>query len=149
MKRLYLLVFLFVLLGSGCGETLEPLKPIPSIPTDTPIVDDTNTVLDIIPLPDEPLVEGVKQVKMKVGDLSFDPPMITVATGQDVEITFTEVSGIHTFSLLESKVNEKIEEGKMIRFKAPKEAGHYSYFCDVGNHRELGMEGLFIVRDRE
>ncbi len=149
MKRLSLIVFLIILLGSGCGETLAPLKPIPAIPTDTPIIDDTNTVLDIIPLPDEPLVEGVKRVEMKVGDLSFDPPMITVATGQDIEITFTQVSGIHTFSLLESKVNERIEEGKTIRFKAPKEAGHYSYFCDVGNHRELGMEGLFIVRDRE
>lgn len=149
MKRLYLFAFLLVLIGAGCSES--PLLPqLNTSSTSTPpTIEDTSTVIEIIPPPDEPLVEGVKRIEMKVDHFSFDPPMITVATGQDVEMTFTEVNGIHTFSLTESKVNEKIEAGKTIRFKAPKEPGHYSYFCNVGNHRELGMEGLFIVRERE
>ena len=85
-----------------------------------------------------------KLITINAGNFFFEPDSITVKAGQEVRVTFGEVSGFHTFVIDELGVNESVKAGKTVTFTADK-AGTYQFYCSVGNHRALGMFGSHNV----
>ena len=83
---------------------------------------------------------------MDSGNFFFSPSSLSVEAGQEVSITFASNSGTHTFVIDEIGLNESVAAGKTITFTAPSQPGTYEYYCDVGSHQQLGMEGTLTVQ---
>ncbi len=156
MKRFLMIGALSVLLlGAGCSPSNSALvKPsTTTVPSDTVSetqgapsasqtvsqptdVEETETLSLDLPL----------NVLMVAGNFFFDPSVVTVAAGQEVAIAFTNSEGSHTFVIDEISLKETITSGSTITFKAPTVPGRYMYYCDIGAHRKLGMQGVLIVK---
>lgn len=95
---------------------------------------------------DQEEVPDVKSLSMTSGNFFFEPASIRVAPGEEVEILFAENEGVHTFVIDEIGLNVPINEGASVTFTAPSDPGTYSFYCSIGNHRALGMEGVLIVK---
>ena len=82
--------------------------------------------------------------------LSFDPADLTAKAGE-VTITLTNPDGNkmpHNVALEGTGVEEAgevVEAGGTSTVTATLEAGEYTYFCAVGQHRQNGMEGTLTV----
>jgi plastocyanin len=85
-------------------------------------------------------------ITMESGNFFFKPDSMNAAPGQVIEITFSKNSGVHTFVIDEMGVRETVSEGGTISFTAPDEMGSYAFYCDIGNHRAMGMEGVLTVQ---
>ncbi len=96
---------------------------------------------------DVPLGETIANtVSMESGNFFFTPNVINAAPGQKIEITFAKNAGFHTFVIDEIGLNQQIKAGNKVIFEAPTEPGSYAFYCDIGSHRDLGMEGTLIVK---
>ena len=93
----------------------------------------------------EEQTQSAIHTNMLSGNFFFTPDVLRVNPGDSVSITFTENAGFHTFVIDEIGFKETVVEGGTITFTAPSEPGSYAYYCDVGSHRALGMEGVLIV----
>ena len=82
---------------------------------------------------------------MEAGNYFFSPATIKAQVGDPITITFTKSSGAHTFVIDEIGLEENIAVGSTINFKAPSVPGRYPYYCNIGPHRTLGMEGVLVV----
>jgi len=77
----------------------------------------------------------------------IENPEIKVSEGDLVRVEFSSVGGFHDWVLEEfGAATEKVgEDGKTyVEFVADKK-GTYEYYCSVGQHRENGMKGVFVV----
>ncbi len=156
MKRFLWCIGVFSMLGAGCASTSTLSAPdatsqavasaefVQSEPTSalkasvtTPMI-----VAPVVPVAaPEPLT-----VSMASGNFFFDPSTITARPGQEVSVVFSDSEGDHTFVIDELALKERIATGTVITFVAPETPGNYAYYCDVGAHRKLGMEGVLIVK---
>jgi plastocyanin len=84
-------------------------------------------------------------VEMQVGNYFFAPDAITVSPGQKVTIMFSDVEGGHTFVIDELGLEVSVTGGGSVTFFAPETTGEYAYYCNVGSHRSMGMEGILKV----
>lgn len=84
----------------------------------------------------------IEMVEIRSGNYFFEPNEITVK-GPKITIKVAENSGIHTFVIDELGVKENLKSGMEFSFEA--EPGIYTFYCDIGNHRQLGMEGMLVV----
>ncbi len=78
---------------------------------------------------------------------SFSPSTITVNKGDRVKITFVSGGGTHDFKIDEFNVaSQRMSDGAqdVVQFVADK-AGTFKYYCSVGSHRAMGMEGTLTV----
>lgn len=84
---------------------------------------------------------------------AFDPATLSVSANTTVNLTFTNneenpAGAPHDWVLegVEGVETEVIGTGEntTIEFAAPA-PGEYAYYCSVGNHRDLGMEGTLTV----
>ena len=89
---------------------------------------------------------SMMNVDMKSGNFFFEPALLEAEPGATVNITFTENAGFHTIVIDEINFKKTVEAGETISFTAPLTPGSYSYYCDVGSHRALGMEGILTVK---
>ncbi len=90
----------------------------------------------------------VKSFTITGQNFSFDPSSITVKKGDTVKITFKNASGFHDLRIEGYDLKTPmIQGGKTadITFVADK-AGQFVYYCSVGNHRAMGMQGTLIVQ---
>jgi nitrosocyanin len=90
----------------------------------------------------------VKEFTVEGKNFSFSPSTLTVNKGDTVKITFKNSGGMHDFVLDEFNVKTKpIESGasETVSFTANK-AGTFNYYCSVGNHRAMGMQGTLTVK---
>lgn len=97
---------------------------------------------------DDAMMEDTVEIAMEGVNYAFDPDNITVEAGQQVELTLTSTQGMHDFVVEGTDIaTEIIQQGDSgtITFTAPDEPGEYTFYCSVGNHRALGMEGTMIV----
>lgn len=88
------------------------------------------------------------EISMTGSDYEFDPETFTVEAGQEVTVTLTSGDLMHDFVLEDMDVRTEIIEAgdsDSVTFTAPEEPGEYTYYCSVGNHRAMGMEGTMIV----
>lgn len=148
MKTWLLPVLALTLLGQGCipSPPTERPTPAPLMEAPVPTADQAESVTPSgdnpteTAVPTEPLV-----LNMAAGNFFFDPPVIRATPGQTIQITFTENDGFHTFVLEETGFNAQVKTGETIEFEAPATPGEYPFYCDIGQHRALGMEGLLTV----
>lgn len=81
-------------------------------------------------------------------DFSFSPSNITAQKGDRIKIIFVNSVGNHNLVIDEFGVATPIIRGGKqadIEFTADK-TGTFKYYCSVGEHRALGMEGTLTVQ---
>lgn len=172
MKKLLIILSIFALVGTGCVKS--PSKNANATQTQnqnvsdsTPQKDSDTAILKTkegteityktqpvknsqsdgdVPITDIILGEAQVREKLEVGNTFFKPTILRAKSGDAIEITFTKVEGVHTFVVDEINAKFDIEQNSKIVFFAPKKAGSYKFYCNVGNHREKGMEGTLIVK---
>jgi plastocyanin len=88
---------------------------------------------------------GDQTVEMEIGNYFFTPSTITATAGTSVTIHFSDVTGNHVFDIDELNVHQSISAGGSVTFMAPSTPGSYIYYCSVGSHRSMGMEGTLTV----
>lgn len=84
-------------------------------------------------------------IQMRSGNFFFEPTLITAAPGSVVQVQIAENRGLHTFVIDELGLRQQITEGSGFQFVVPQEPGDYMFYCDIGEHRALGMEGVLRV----
>lgn len=91
---------------------------------------------------------AVKEFTVTAKSFSFTPNTITVNKGDKVRITLKNDQGMHDLKIDDFNVATKVipaGQSDTVEFTADS-AGTYSFYCSVGNHRAMGMEGVFTVR---
>jgi plastocyanin len=81
------------------------------------------------------------------GELAFDKTELQ-ATAGEVTINFTNEASIpHNVSIEGNGVDETSDtiSGDTTSLTVELEAGTYTFYCGVGNHRSAGMEGTLTV----
>jgi nitrosocyanin len=88
------------------------------------------------------------EITVEASEFQFDPNVINIKKGQKVVLTFKNAGTItHDFIIDEFDVATPLTlpgETRTVEF-TPNEAGSFSYYCNVSNHRQLGMEGVINV----
>lgn len=112
-------------------------KNIPSAVTPTPLAKEKE---EVIP---------EKEITIQANEYSFSPNSFTVQKGQKVKLTFKNMGATaHNFVIDEFDVATKtigIGQSDIVEFVPDKE-GVFSFYCKVGGHRDLGMEGEIEVK---
>ena len=126
---------------------LEETEKIKEIETEAPIEPEINKLPETAEEEEEERVIIITGENYKFMVDGEENPEIKVKVGEKIKIEFTSTEGFHDFVIdeLEAKT-EKLTAGEStsIEFTAD-QAGTFQYYCSVGNHRGLGMEGNFIV----
>lgn len=89
----------------------------------------------------------VQKFTVTASNFTFTPKTLTVKKGQPVEITFTNAGGAHDFVINEFTVKTQIlasGKSETVTF-TPDKTGTFDYYCSVGNHRAMGMQGTITV----
>lgn len=84
------------------------------------------------------------------GDLAYDKDSLQAAAGT-VTIDFTNQSPVPHDVYIETEGGDVVAETEEISdgqtsAEAELEAGQYTFYCSVANHRDVGMEGTLTVR---
>lgn len=112
------------------------------LPVATPMMSPTAT-------PAQGAVKAPEQrvVDVKGLNFSFDKKEIRVKKGESVAVRFTNTEGFHDFVVEGLNVRtSQIPAGQTETIVIPTDkAGTYAYYCSVGQHRKMGMEGKLIV----
>lgn len=89
------------------------------------------------------------EVTVEGENYTYNPSSITVKQGQKVRLTFKSTGGFHDFVIdeIEGAQSARVSGGEetVIEF-TPTKTGSFTYYCSVGSHRALGMEGTLIVK---
>lgn len=172
MKKIIVALSIFALIGAGCAKTPAPqsentaeTSPTSvSLTTTNPdgstteqsivVGSDGQEVKDIerdekgVPIIDVTFNEqnSVRTIDLKSGNFFFEPKVINAKPGEKLRIDFRGNVGTHTFVIDEAKVKETVKDGSGFEFIVPTTPGSYAFYCDIGNHRAMGMEGTLIVK---
>ena len=90
------------------------------------------------------------QITAKEGPYAFDPAELETDSGE-ITIEMDSPEGLkapHGVSIEGEGVNQAgnvVEPGAVGEVTADLEAGEYTYYCPVGDHRAEGMEGTLTV----
>jgi plastocyanin len=95
--------------------------------------------------------EEVIRIDMIAGNHFFEPAEFTVQPGAVVEIHLkNEGRAKHdlVFEYDKNIASKRLFRGETetIRFTTPDVEGTYVYYCSIGIHRKLGMEGVMHVK---
>ncbi|HAV15087.1 MAG TPA: hypothetical protein DCX25_02045 [Candidatus Pacebacteria bacterium] len=88
-----------------------------------------------------------KVITVSAVNFSYDKQEIRIKKGEKLTIHFVNTEGKHNivFEGLNAQT-DVIGEGQTQDIDVPTDtAGTFAYFCSVGNHRKMGMEGKLIV----
>lgn len=104
-------------------------------------------------VPPRVIPSDVREIDMTARDFSYTPSELTVTPGQKVLVRLhNEGPSSHSlvFELPSGNVALPVilafGETAEVEFVAPSDAGNYSYYCPVGNHRQEGMFGTLVVQ---
>ncbi|MBI4157906.1 cupredoxin domain-containing protein [Candidatus Woesebacteria bacterium] len=94
--------------------------------------------------------ESVTEIKVLGKEFSYAPSTINVKNGEKVKITFTN-SGtmMHDLVIEDLDIRTKmVAPGgtDTLEFTVPDKASSLTFYCSVGGHRALGMEGTFLIK---
>lgn len=98
-------------------------------------------------------VLAVKSVEIVAKEMDYHPNEILAQPGQMLEVTLIN-NGERPHNIEfelpqgEKLLDTPVEPGNRasLSFEAPAEAGEYTFYCPVENHKDLGMVGKLIVR---
>lgn len=167
MKYFFSLFALVALAGAGCTQVstttqadVEAGTQVGTTDESTPVTievtadgeavvtQEGETTIDENGVPVTEVILGAQaevEVDMEVANFSFTPNVINAEPGDRVSITFTKETGFHTFVIDEIGVEFAVAQGEKLNFTAPSEPGEYAFYCSIGSHRSMGMEGTLIV----
>ncbi|OGL96332.1 hypothetical protein A2318_00115 [Candidatus Uhrbacteria bacterium RIFOXYB2_FULL_45_11] len=166
MKKIIATLSLLALVGAGCSSNQPQTNSETPVTTTTDQENVSETKKDIpegmvlvdsstktqfpntndtIPVTEVALGNEQIRVDMEVKDFTFSPKIINAKAGETIKLTFTKVEGTHTF-VIDGITNVKAEIKTGVIFKAPTTPGSYPFYCNIGNHRAMGMEGTLIVK---
>jgi plastocyanin len=98
---------------------------------------------------DEAMMETqAREITVSGFSFGYEPSTLTVEAGEEIELTFVSEDTMHDFVIEGTDIATEVIQGgeqTIIEFTAPEEPGEYTFYCSVGNHRALGMEGTLIV----
>jgi plastocyanin len=127
-----------VFLGRGTGSKVVSPTGVPLTPTPTPEITDGSASDD----------QAVKEITVTAKEFSFSPASISLKVGDKVKLTFKNEGKMeHNFVIDELEVETIMVspgEEDTVEFEVT-EKMEVSYYCSVGSHRQLGMEGKLIV----
>lgn len=90
----------------------------------------------------------IKEVTVEGKEFSLSPSNLTLTKGEKVRIVFKNVGNMsHDFVIEGSNIRTRLVAPggeEMLEF-TPSESGTLTFYCSVGNHRVLGMEGEIEV----
>lgn len=138
--------------GDGPVFTTTPTIEQMITPPESPSV----TTMEIVPLEgsesqDEFTEESseVDEIDLIGTNFKYSRPKIQVKVGELVRIIFKSEGGLHDFVVDELGVSsDRVSTGQSTTIEfTPEEAGTYSFYCSVSNHRSLGMEGVLVVTE--
>lgn len=127
--------------GSGSEENAETANGT----QETPMVSETAT-----PASESVTAEvqnGVQIASVEGGMYYFKPNKITVKKGKPVKITLTSAGGMHDFVIDELKVKSDIvnsNDSTTVEF-TPTKSGEFQFYCNIANHKAMGMVGTLVV----
>ena len=125
----------------GMGKNKAP----EATPTETP---QTST-----PMPEttqDSTSEGaeVQEISIEAREFSFSKESLTVKKGQKVRLALVNKGRMsHDFVVEGTNVTTELAgPGESVtREFSINDAGTYTFYCSIGNHRAMGMEGTLIV----
>lgn len=142
--------FLFL---SGRGSNMAT----PATNTTTDEMTDTNSVGESVVNTDDSMMEDegemmegdIREVTVDGSEYSYSPSSLTVTEGENIRLTFNNVGNLpHNFVIDELGVATQTVPGggsDTVEFTAS-QSGTFDFYCSVGNHRSLGMEGELDVQ---
>jgi plastocyanin len=149
-KKALLILPAIALIAAGCGKTTTTINTSTGNPTPTPILTPTpfaSPTISGVPVVTPTLAAQTVNITVTGKDFSFSPSTIRVKKGDHVRITFKNEGGSHDWVLDEFNASTKVIQGgksEVVEFVADR-TGTFEYYCSVGNHRQMGMKGSFIV----
>ncbi len=93
------------------------------------------------------VINTVKEFVVTGANFKYNPSQIRVSKGDRVKITFIADDMMHDFVIDELSIRTNIlrkGQSETLEFTADN-VGTFTYYCSVGSHRALGMEGKLIV----
>ncbi|MBI4592131.1 cupredoxin domain-containing protein [Candidatus Uhrbacteria bacterium] len=165
MKYFLSLFAILALAGAGCtqvsttqdteveaeAEVAAETTPVTiEVTTDgeAVVAQEGETTIDENGIPVTEIILGAEpdvEVSMEVVNFSFTPNVINASPGDRVSVTFSKNTGFHTFTIDEVGLEFAIAQGEVLNFTAPDEPGSYPFYCSIGSHRTMGLEGTLIV----
>lgn len=154
---MYTLIAIVILLVIGGGYYLNNKAMAPTTqqtPSDkqlttneTPTSEMSTTVTQTASSPSATTANET-DITVTGSNFKLDPAAISVKKGQKVKITFTNTGGEHNFVLDGYNVKTQVissGQTRTVEFVADK-TGTFQYYCSVGSHRALGMQGTLTVQ---
>lgn len=155
---------LIIIAGAGCvagGSTeldssADSFSQTPADSIATPLAVETtrrgvstDESIESAPLPTSVATEAAPlpiDVQMSATSYRFSPNVINAKAGDVINLTFSsDSSAHHTFVIDELNIKADTTPGSTLQITAPTKPGTYYFYCDVGSHRALGMEGTLVV----
>ncbi len=91
----------------------------------------------------------VNEIVVEASNFEFTPSAFSVKAGDKVSLTLKVVEGFHDLVIeeLDGVATNQIQADgeETIEFTVPEGVDSLTFFCSVGNHRALGMEGTITV----
>ena len=90
----------------------------------------------------------IQEITLEAKEFSYSEESITVKKGQKVRLTLVNKGRMsHDFVVEKMNVTTELAgpgESVVVEFTM-QDAGTYTFYCSIGNHRAMGMEGTLIV----
>ncbi len=91
---------------------------------------------------------AVKNFTVTASNFKFSPAELRVKRGETVRVTLINAAGTHDWKLdqfpgVATKILQA-GQSETVEFVADK-VGTFEYYCSVGTHRQMGMQGNLIV----
>ncbi|MCR4312220.1 MAG: cupredoxin domain-containing protein [Candidatus Uhrbacteria bacterium] len=156
--RFFIAISMLVVVGGGCsaqqssaistGQSDVPAEDsgaqaVDGLGGENGVVDEIAT--DVTANEETELAMPALDVSMQAGNFFYEGEVINARPGQEVTVVFSHVDGSHTFVIDDLDIRTTMSTNGSVTFVAPITPGEYPYYCDVGGHRKLGMEGKLIV----
>ena len=94
-----------------------------------------------------------EEVVIDTSNFKFSKTQLTAKAGETLTVKLTNSEGTHNFVIDELNVISKtIQTGQTdtVTIKIPEDAtsgSEYAFYCSIGNHRAMGMEGVLTVEN--
>lgn len=92
--------------------------------------------------------DGEREIVVTGNEYSFSPAAISVRAGEKIRITFKNTGSLpHNLRVDELGIATKTIAGGAQDSVAQtvEKTGVFALYCNVGDHRKLGMEGTFTI----
>jgi plastocyanin len=95
-------------------------------------------------------IDGAEVLVVTATDFGFSPAELVVQVGEPVNLTLVNEGAVpHDLSILGLGVHVAAGPGQQVTVgTVPEETGSFEFVCAYPGHKDLGMTGVMVVRDR-